>query len=390
MQNIYLINGTIYTGITVIRNGAVIIKDGIIDNVVNQERFHKMQIPKDSVVFDLQGAIVAPGFIDTHIHGFRGSGTDDRSVDAILEMSKSLAEYGVTGFCPTIYPQADDDFMKTIDVCVKAMGKELGAKILGLHLEGPFISHDKLGVQRPEYVRDVDIDLMKKFYEAAQGKISIMTVAPELKNMRDLALYGTKKGIVMSAGHSNATYENMLEGMHAGILHSTHFFNAMRRLHHRDPGVVGAIMIHSHISCEIIPDGFHVHPAIINLLRKEKPLHNIVMVTDALRPTEQKEGLLIANDEEVYIDEGVFKRKKDSVIAGSSLTMINGAKNLVSWGVPIHDAIRMGSTNPSRILNLHKKIGSLLPGLEANLMVFDKNYTVLMTIIDGKITNNKL
>jgi len=162
----------------------------------------------------------------------------------------------------------------------------------------------------------------------------------------------------------------------------------MRGMHHRDPAVVGAILIHTQMSTEIIPDGFHVHPALINLLRKDKPTSNIVMVTDALRPTQQKEGKLIANGEEVYLDDKVFKRKEDDVIAGSSLLMINGIKNLVEWGVPIHDAIRMASTNPVRILNKHMKTGLLLPEYNADIVVFDEDFNVNMTIIKGKIVKD--
>ncbi|MEN8116959.1 MAG: N-acetylglucosamine-6-phosphate deacetylase [Bacteroidota bacterium] len=385
MNTIYLTNATIYTGITIVRGGTVIIKDGKIENVESHERFKKEHIQADAEVYDLGGNIISPGLVDTHIHGFAGVGTEDATAEAMLEMSDKLAQYGVTGFCPTLYPQKPDTFVKTIKSISAAIGKEKGARIYGLHLEGPFISRDKLGVQRQESLSRVDLDLMERLCNASGGNVTIMTVAPELKNMRELALYCSKKGIVLSAGHSNATYEHMLEGMHAGILHSTHFFNAMRRLHHRDPAVVGAILIHSQMTAEIIPDGFHVHPALVNLLRKNKPMSNIVMVTDALRPTQQTEGTLIANGEEVYLDDKIFMRKKDDIIAGSSLLMINGIRNLVSWGVSIHDAIRMASTNPIRVINLNKETGSLLPGLDADVVVFDKDFNVKMTLVKGRI-----
>src|SRR5262249_5509333 len=158
-----------------------------------------------------------------------------------------------------------------------------------------------------------------------------MTVAPELRGMRELALYALSQNIVLQAGHTDATYENMVEGMQAGILHSTHFFNAMSRLHHRDPGAVGAILIHPDLSCEIIADGHHVHPELVKLLVRDKPTSKIVLVTDALKPTAQTEGPLFANNEEVELKDGFFKRKKDDVIAGSALTMLAGVKNLAEW-----------------------------------------------------------
>jgi len=214
MGLIYLTNATIYTGITILYEGSIIIKDGKIDNVLNKERSLQQNIPKEAKVYDLKGKIVSPGFVDTHIHGFDGVGTEDASAEAILAMSDKLAQYGVTGFCPTLYPQEPEQFIKTIKEVSKAFGKEKGAKNYGLHLEGPFISPTKLGVQRPESISKVDLDLMKKLYDAADGNIAIMTVAPELKNMRELALYCDKKGIVLSAGHTDANYNQMLEGMH--------------------------------------------------------------------------------------------------------------------------------------------------------------------------------
>ena len=386
MSTICLYNGTVFTGIIMLKKSSVIITDGKINDVISNDRFKKVNLPSDTAMYYLNGSYITPGFIDTHIHGIGGYDTSDGSSESILNMSKKLVEYGVTSFCPTLYPQEDAKFLKSIKSVVEAMGKEKGATILGLHLEGPFISPEKSGVQIPKFMEKPNLELMQKYYDAAQGHIEIMTVAPELKHMRSLALFCSKKGTVLSAGHSNATYNNMLEGMQVGILHSTHFFNAMRRLHHRDPGVVGAIMIHPNVSCEIIADGYHVHPAIIKLLRRVKPISKIILVTDSLKPTKQTSGKLIANGEEVYIEDGLFKRKSDDTIAGSSLTMIEGVKNLVeNMNVPIDDALRMASCNPATVISKQAKIGYLLPGRDADVTVFDKNFNVEMTIVKGKI-----
>jgi N-acetylglucosamine-6-phosphate deacetylase len=382
---ICLHNATVYTGITVLPKSTVIINDGKIEDVITNERFKKRKLPADAVIHYLTGANISAGFIDTHIHGLHGYDTSDGTEESILEMSRALVEYGVTGFCPTIYPQPDENFLQSIKSVTGAIGKEPGAKILGMHLEGPFVSPEKSGVLEKKYMKPVDIHLMQQYLEAAQGHIAIMTVAPELKNMHELAILAGKHGIVVSAGHSNATYENMLEGMQAGILHSTHFFNAMRRLHHRDPGVVGSIMIHPSVSCEVIADGYHVHKAIVDLLLRVKPIHKIVLVTDSLRPTGLKSGTLIANNEEVICEGGLFKRKSDGTIAGSALTMIKGVKNLFDMGIPLKDALRIASSNPATVISRQVETGSLIPGKDADVVVFDNDFNVLMTFVKGEM-----
>jgi len=390
MATLYLHNATVFTGVALLEKNTVIIRDHKIADVISDERFREDNPNPDGKLYDLKGAFVSPGFIDSHIHGLHGYDTSDGRTEAVLEMSEALINYGVTGFCPTLYPRADDEFVEAIRAVVDAMGKERGATILGLHLEGPFVSRDKIGVLNPKYMKPVDLEAMERYYEAAEGHIRIMTVAPELKNMRELALYGTKKGIVLAAGHSNARYENMVEGMQAGILHSTHFFNAMRRLHHRDPGVVGGIMIHPNVSCEIIADGHHVHPAIIKLLLRVKPINKLVLVTDALRPTGQTSGKLIANGEELYLKEGLFRRKSDDTIAGSALTMIRGVEYLHSIGLPIDDALRMAACNPATVLSEQIRTGYIIPGKDADITVFDKDFNIKMVMVKGRIRKMEL
>ncbi|HOX32321.1 MAG TPA: N-acetylglucosamine-6-phosphate deacetylase [Spirochaetales bacterium] len=389
MSQVVIHNATLLAGYARMESCALLVEEGRIGDVFSERRFEQKRFGPGVPVLDAQGAYVAPGLIDSHIHGFAGFGTEDLSTEAILAMSERLGSYGVTAFCPTIYPMAEEDMLAAIRASVGAMGRESGARVMGVHLEGPFISPARLGVQRPEFVRPVDLELMERLYEAGQGHITNMTVAPELKGMRELALYCIKRGIVLQAGHTDASYENMVEGMQAGILHSTHFFNAMSRLHHRDPGAVGAIMIHPELSCEIIADGKHVHPDLIKLLMRDKPSSKVVLVTDSLKPTEQEKCPLYANREEVYKSDGIFLRKADDVIAGSALTMIKGLQNLVSFGVPIENAIEMAASNPSRILGLGKR-GLLVPGYEADLAVFDKDFRVLATMVGGRFVKDEL
>ena len=390
MGTICLQNARIFTGYTLIDNGAVIIKDDQIFDVVGSERLKKLNLDNETEIIDLNGGIITAGLIDTHIHGLHGFGTEDGTIESILGISEALIQYGVTSFCPTIYPQPDKEFLNSLHACRDAMGKEKGAKIRGIHLEGPFISKNKRGAQKENCIKSVNIDLVKKFVKETDGNIAIMTVAPELKNMRDLALYCTKYGIVLSAGHTSATYEQMVEGMQTGILHSTHFFNAMRKLHHRDPGCVGAIMIHPEISCELIADGIHVHPSIVKLLLKEKPIDKVVLITDALKPTKQKSRSLLANKREVYLtNEDIFRHKDDNVIAGSSSTLIGGIKNLVKWGISLERSLRMASSNPAAVIKMNNT-GVLIPGMLADIAVLDGDLNVQMTIVAGEILLNKL
>ena len=389
MSSICIYNGTVLTGLAAMDNCAVLVEDGLVSDVFSQKRFEQRKFDSSVKFVNADGAYIAPGFIDTHIHGIGGFGTDDGETDAILEMSRILADWGVTAFNPTLYPSKPECMLKTIKAITAAIGKEEGARIMGLHLEGPFISPARLGVQKPETVQPVDMTFMEQLWEASSGKIVNMTVAPELKNMRELALYCIKKGIVLQAGHTNAEYDNMAEGMQVGILHSTHLFNAMRRLDHRNPNAVGAVLIHPEMSCEIIADGFHVHPDLYKLLLRNKTIDKIVLITDGLKPTEQKEVPFYANNEEVYFKGGVFYRKSDDVIAGSGLTMIRGIQNLVAAGFSMEDAVKTASFNPAKVMRYNNQ-GALIPGRFADITVFDKNYQIRLVMIGGKIIKESL
>lgn len=391
MSSTVLVNGTIITGFAKLQNcGLFIEQDGTIGDIFNMKRFGQKIFPPNTQVIDVAGAFISPGFIDTHIHGIGGFGTEDAKVDSILGMSERLADFGVSGFLPTIYTDSIERMFNSIDAIVQAIGYEKGATILGINLEGPFISSARLGAQNPEGVRPVDIKLFNQLIKAGKGHVICMTVAPELKGMRELALTAIKNGIVLLAGHTNATYENIIEGMQAGIMHSTHFFNAMSRLHHRNPGTVGAIMIQQDMQCEIIADGVHVHPELVKMLLREKQIGNIVLVTDALKPTMQASGEFYANGEIAMLhDDGAFHRLIDpDTLLGSSLTMLQGIKNLVSWEVPIESAIQMATANPARIYDF-EMMGRMTPGYQANVVVFDSSFNVKGLFIRGELIRDR-
>jgi N-acetylglucosamine-6-phosphate deacetylase len=375
------------TGFAAMEECAVLVEDGFITDVFSQKRFLKRQFDPGTVIIDVEGAFIAPGFIDTHIHGTGGYGTDDGSAESVIEMSRILTRYGVTAFNPTLYPSEASEMLRAAANIASAMGKEQGARIMGLHMEGPFLSPQRMGVQKPETLQPVNMQFMEELWNASGGRIVNMTVAPEIKGMHELALYCIKKGIILQAGHTDAKYENMLEGMQAGILHSTHLFNAMSRLDHRDLNAVGAILVHPEMSCEIIADGCHVHPDLFKLLQRDKPIDKIILVTDSLRPTEQAEGPFYANGEEVVFHDGLFHRKSDDVIAGSALTMIHGVQNLVGFGFSPEDAVKTASFNPAQVMRYNSQ-GAIVPGRFADLAVFDRDFAIRLVMIGGRIVRN--
>lgn len=387
-----LINGTVISGVAVINDCAVAIgEDGLIEDVFRMRRLSEQDYDREATtLIDVKGAYIMPGLIDTHIHGIGGYGTEDCAPESILGMSERLADFGVSSFLPTVYTDRLDKMLSSIKAIVEAMGKEKGARIEGVNVEGPFISPKRIGAQNPEGLQSVNLEVFNQIYEAGEGKIVCMTVAPELKKMRTLALEAQKRGIVLLAGHTDATYENIIEGMQCGILHTTHFFNAMSRLHHRNPGCVGAIMIQQDMKAEVICDGVHVHPELVKLLLREKPISNIVMVTDALKPTMQTEGELLANGMPAVLSGGAFvSRDNPELFLGSSLTLLKGLENVVSWGIPIDQAVQMASANPARIYNFNKK-GALIPGYKADIAVINKDFSLAALFIEGRLARGLL
>ncbi len=386
-----LTNATVVTGYAKLDDCALYIDEkGEIGDIFNMRRLASKNFPPDTLIIDVDGAFVMPGFIDSHLHGIGGWGTEDREVSSILNMSERLADFGVTAFMPTVYTDVLEKMLESTRAIVSAMGKEKGAKIMGVNLEGPFISMERVGAQNPEGVRKVDLKVFEQLIEAGKGKILCMTVAPELKGMRELALMAREEGIVLLAGHTDATYENIIEGMQAGIFHSTHFFNAMSRLHHRNPGTVGAILIQREMQCEIIADGIHIHPELIKMLLRDKPLDNIVMVTDSLKPTKQRSGQCLANGIPCKVGaDGAFTALDNpDLFLGSGLTMLEGLRNALKWEIPIQQASQMSSTNPARIYNF-KKQGMLVPGYTADIVVLDKNLQMKGLFIDGNLVRDR-
>ncbi len=361
-----------------LQNAALWIKDGKVHRILPEG-----EIPEDAQALPCEegkNAFAVPAFIDLHIHGYAGYGPELGTVEALWAMSEELAKNGVAAFAPTLYCGKPNEMETLLKKLAPAFGKEKGARLLGFHLEGPFISPKKPGVMKPEDISPSYVEVFKRLYDAADGHIASMTIAPELNGAEPVIEFCKEHGILLQAGHTNATYDEFLLGAARGVTHATHLFNAMSPFTQRAPGASGAVLMHPGISCEIIADGLHVHPDIVAFLRTIKPVENIVVVTDALLPTMQEKGPFLANREEVILDGGLWKRKSDMVIAGSALTMTEGFKNLVSFGYTLPQAARCTSTNAARLMGLAHH-GKLEEGAVADINLLDQKFNLVKTFL---------
>lgn len=373
-------NITLVTPAAVKENHGILVEEGKITSVFPMQE--KPTVPQANTV-DGQGAYAMPGLMDLHIHGFAGHGPELGTPEELLAMSDALAASGVTAFCPTLYCGKIAQMKELLTRLASAVGKETGARILGFHLEGPFISPQKPGVMKPQDIAPADVQALAELYEAAQGKIAAVTLAPELNNIGPVVDFCLQHHILPQAGHTNATYEEFISGVRRGITHATHAFNAMSPFTQRAPGSAGAVLMCPEVSCEIIADGVHVHPKIVSFLQRVKQKDQVVLVTDALLPTKQADGPFVANGEEVVFEGNVWKRTTDRVIAGSALTMAQGIQNLVSFGFSLPQAVACATHNPAKRLGL-TNCGDIRPGLHADITLLHKDFTVLATFIAGR------
>lgn len=339
----------------------------------------------DENIIDANGNYVCAGLIDTHIHGIGGFGTEDVSTASVLEMSKSLKKFGVTSFFPTLYPNSRKVLLNSLDAIADAVGKEEGAKIAGIHIEGPFVSKEKSGALPKDSISEIDIEYFNQIIKHGKGYVKCMTVAPELNGIEKLIKAAEKNNVVLLAGHTSASYDQALHAIDKGIKHCTHFFNAMSPLNHRNPGMVGAVLNSADVSCELIADGVHVHKDLVKFVIKEKGPDKVVLITDSLKPTGQTKGVLKANGVEVMLSkEGAFVSKDNpSLLNGSALTLNKAVKNVCKWGIGIPDAIKMATENPATVYGL-EKTGFIKKGYKADIVVFDKNFKAVKVIINGK------
>lgn len=332
-------------------------------------------------VIDMRGKYILPGFIDTHIHGAFGSRISDKHPD-LEAITRFEATQGVTALALTTATSEFSELLKQLKVAKEAAGSCRGAKIAGIHAEGPFISRKYKGAMNPEYILEPDTSKLDQMIAAAGGLLKLLTVAPENEGCLALIRHAKEKEITVSMGHTNASYEEAQSAIAAGASQLTHTFNAMRGWNHREPGVLGAAFTNDQVICEMICDYVHLHPAAVETIYRVKGADRINIISDSGHAA----GLNVAEFEVDgivrYVKDGVV-RLADGTIAGSAKTVADGVKNLLRSKIPIEDVSRMASLNPATSLKMADRTGSIARGKLADLVVLDEEWNVEHTFVNG-------
>lgn len=338
-------------------------------------------------VIDVGDNKVIPGLIDLHIHGSAGKSAMAKDLDELYEMAKFLAKNGVTAFQPTTGAAPKPVLEHAVKVVRDfTRGPVKGARSIGLHMEGPFLNSERKGAMPAEFLLKPDLELMKKWVALGDGTIKQVTIAPELPGALEVVRYLANEGITVSVGHTLATYEETLEGLRAGITVACHTYNAMRELHHREPGVLGAVLTQNGIYCELIADGIHVHRGAMALLVASKGPDYVCLITDAVIAAGLPRGEYDFIGQRITIDEFGKVTLPDGTIAGSTALLRNCLKNMVELvGLPFETALTMATVNPAKAAHVFHRKGSLSPGKDADVVVMDDKYNVLWCLVEGEV-----
>jgi len=333
-------------------------------------------------IIDAQGGFISPGFIDVHIHGSAGVDLMDGTEQALEKMAAYCATTGTTGFLPSTVTASPDKTRRVAEVVANFNSTQLGAAVLGIHLEGPYLNAEMKGAQYGQEIRVADLKELSSLYDILGEKLKLVTLAPELPGSLEAVDWLREHHITVAIGHSNATYEQTLTGFARGITHATHTFNGMRGLHHREPGVVGAVLTSNEVYGELIADLIHVHPGAIKVMYAAKGPEGIILVTDAVQATGLPDGKYVLGDQDIFVTGGAA-RLKEGNLAGSTLGLAQAVQNMVRLGFPLGEVVNMASKNPAQNIGLVNK-GQLRPGYDSDIVVLSPQLEVEQTIVQGK------
>ncbi len=386
--------GRLWTPTDTVEHPLVLIEHGRILEISTRSN---RPLPAGVSVSDFGDHVMAPGYVDLHIHGSAGYDVMDDATDALPAIEQLLARHGVTSYFPTTVTAPVDRTLRALERLAHAIEKHerdhenrhvrqnteggIRALPLGIHLEGPFISHARRGVHPPEDLLAPTLSLFEQFWEAARGRVRMMTIAPELDGALEVIAEAKRRGVCVSLGHSDADFAATERGIAAGATHATHTFNAMRPLDHRSPGILGAVLTDHSVSADIIADGVHLDPAIVKLLADAKGPQQTVLITDATSATGMPDGRYHLGSFDVDVRDG--KCMVNGKLAGSVLTMDRAVRNLAQfaeWNLP--EAVAAASQNPARVARITNK-GVLAAGADADFVVLSPEGGVLRTFVGG-------
>jgi len=375
---IKIINGKILTPSPLPQGYGILIKDDRIKQVAPIN-----ELPNDIPKIDALDQWVIPGLIDIHIHGSSGADTMDHDPDAYAALSNFLASKGVTSFLPTTVTASNQDILAVIEKMRLYQQGSPGARLLGLHLEGPYLQSQYRGAQTLKHIRSPQPEEYLPWLES--GFVKLMTVAPEIDGVMKLIKTGTSMGIKFAVGHSSASYETVLRAVEVGLNQSTHTFNAMPSLHHREPGVLGAVLTDERIYAQVIADGVHLHPAIVKLLFRSKGVGKTILITDASQAAGMPDGRYHLGEQPVTVENGIA-RTDYGALASSTLILADGLKNSAeftrrAW----QDLLPSATSVPAESLNMEDQIGVIQPGALADIVIMDDQLSPQLTLISGKI-----
>lgn len=339
--------------------------------------------PESAEIVDFSGKYIAPGFVDTHIHGLLNSDVMDNTPEAIKTISKGLLQFGVTSFLPTTLTDSVERLDESVENIKNVYNDVEGAKIQGIFLEGPCFTEKYKGAQNKKYFINPTAEILDQWQEKSGNLVKKIAIAPEREDAVEFAEYATKNGVTVALGHSAATFDEAKRVVGAGANVFVHTYNGMSPLTHREPGMVGAAMELKNTFAELICDGHHVSPVAANIMMNAKTRENIVLITDCMRAGAMEDGQYTLGEFDVIVENGTARLLTGS-LAGSVLSMNNAIKNVVDWNIAtLEEAIKMASYNPAVSCNIDDKCGSIKPGLPADFVVIDDSLNVYNTYLDG-------